>query len=134
MNNVNPALSALIEDEVRIRVARELDSLNKEAERIRAKQAATELDLAIARWAIAGILSRNLHTSVTVDPTQAADIPQMMRLIGESAGESFVYHAELQFKQHAEHSELLARTNKAWQPHISTERGFETQRAHWPKP
>jgi hypothetical protein len=118
----------IVEKEVAIRVARETEKLREELH-------AQGLDLAIARWAIAGILSRNLHMNINVDPTLADDIPLLMRLIGASAGESFLYNAELQFKQHAEHAEVLANARqKNWTPHISTDSKFECSRAYWPKP
>lgn len=124
-----------IEDEVRVRVACQLDALTKEAERIRAQQQATELDLAIARWAIAGILSRNLHIQIQLDTTQLADQVAAVRIAGKAAGAQFFHEAELHFKDHARLAELLAYRFSREQPvHISTNREFEVSRKHWPKP
>lgn len=131
---ISATIGAALEREVANRVARETELLRKDAEASRAALRAQELDLAIARWAIAGILSRNLHLRVELDLSQSTDPVHLATLVGHAAGAEFIHEAGIQFRQHAEYAALLDASRKNWTPHISTEREFEAHRAFWPKP
>lgn len=129
------SINDAIEREVNIRVAAATERFTKKLNDASAELRSTEFNLAIARWAIAGILSRNLHVSVNLDASQVDDPERMADIVGRSAGQEFLHAAELHFNQHAEHAKLLDDSRHKWVPHTSTElRTFAGHRAYWPKP
>lgn len=133
---LDPTIQKLFENEVRKRVNREIEVMQKAVAATEERGRKLELDLAIAQWAIAGILSRNLHIQIQLDGTQLADQVAVVRIAGKAAGDQFLHQAGLAFQDHARYAELKYKLTApiAWVPHISTDREFEVSRKHWPKP
>lgn len=120
--------------EARARDKKEIDDLS-------AQLRSVEFHLAIHRWALASLMSRNIHLNVDVQAfsvMESQDPQRLFQTIAKHAGEQFAHSAGLMFEDHARMAELLDQQRLKWSPHISTERNFEvatgTQKAHWPRP
>lgn len=89
---------------------------------------------AIAEWAVAGVISRQLSLRVSLDNSQAQNALDMARAIGGNAGHQFLHAAELAFKDHAEMSTLKMKTP----PHVHVQhvsgRVEDTPFYNWPRP
>lgn len=107
--------------------------LNNDIEVLARKLRDTEFRACLAEWAIAGVLSQNLHLSVKFDGDQKqSDALETARYIGKSAGSQFLHAAGLAFKEHAKHSELMSKTPPYEQyKHISAP--FDRAKSTWPR-
>lgn len=92
--------------------------------------------LAVAEWALSGLMSRNLHLNVGVseiDLEQARNKDSVVRNIGACAGHQFFQAAELAFKDHAEMSRLKAAVPPSqYYQHVATSE--IPQSYTWPRP
>lgn len=127
-------LQATFDNEVRKRVSRETERMQKDVAEIEARGRKLELDLAIAQWAIAGILSRKLDVRIICNLDPDINALRIAKAVGDEAAHEFIRQAGLAFKDHARYTELLLNVNRNWAPHISTDREFGVSRKHWPKP
>lgn len=92
--------------------------------------------LAVAEWALSGLMSRNLRLSVGVseiDLEQARNRDQLLRHLGASAGHQFFQAAELAFKDHAEmyRIKVQATSKDPYRQHIASEVPHSYT---WPRP
>lgn len=92
-----------------------------------------EFKRAVAEWAVAGVLSRQLHLNVEI--ATASDPLELAKHVGRNAGYQFVHAAELQFKDHAELARLKNTTNNYYDfaIHNSAPDALPTK-SYWPKP
>jgi hypothetical protein len=89
---------------------------------------------AVAEWALAGVLSRNLHLKLSVDTTQAQERDRLIAHLARNAGQEFLHAAKLEFTQHAEHAELQHRHYQDYSAHISNDPNRRPQDQYWPRP
>lgn len=92
--------------------------------------------LAVAEWALSGLMSRNLHLNVGVseiDLEQARNKDSVVRNIGACAGHKFFQVAELAFKDHAEMYRIKAQATfkDEYRQHIASE---VPDSYTWPRP
>lgn len=92
--------------------------------------------LAVAEWALSGLMSRNLSLRVGVseiDLEQARNRDQLLRHLGASAGHQFFQAAELAFKDHAEmyRIKVQATSKDPYRQHIASEVPHSYT---WPRP
>lgn len=128
---------SITEEECRRRIEVATAELRRELEQAAKTIRSLDLRAAIAEWAVAGVLSRNLRLNMAVSGTQLDQQRQgamdLAHAMGCNAGDQFLHAAELAFKEHAEHSRLMAECP----PHIhyrheSAE--FTEGRIFWPRP
>lgn len=125
------------EEECRKRIESATADLRRELEQAAKTIRSLDLRAAIAEWAVAGVLSRNLRLNVSAGAQLQAEqnAVDLARALGANAGHQFLHAAELAFKEHAEHSRLMAEvpphTNYL---HSSIDDEFSASRAFWPRP
>lgn len=110
--------------------------LRKDLDRANEKLRDMELRACIAEWAVAGILSRNLYVKVAMsDQDQRQRAVDIARDVGGNAGMQFLHAAELAFKEHAKHSELMTKIPPhEFYSHVAVPEQFKSGRSNWPRP
>jgi hypothetical protein len=85
--------------------------LRQENEKLRADLTQAKFHAAVAEWAVAGVLTRNVSLNLAVNGTtldqQRQDAVTLAKALGMKAGAEFLHRAELAFLKHAEYSSLM---------------------------
>lgn len=134
MSNDNlPAEKVISKSEHERILAFVTSELRRDLERAEEKLNAMELRACIAEWAVAGLMSRDLRLQVTMSEPQLNEAIDAARYIGDRAGSKFLHAAELAFKEHARHAELMSKMPPyANYEHISGK--FTAGKSCWPRP
>jgi hypothetical protein len=125
-----------VEDEVRRRLEFATQGLRRELSEQKRINEFLEFKLAVAEWAVAGVLARNLRLNVRLDPAvmdQAQNMLDVAERMGATAGHQFLRGAELNFKLHADMAQLKSEVP----PHTSYRHTAEEGVPHpifWPRP
>jgi extradiol dioxygenase family protein len=107
--------------------------LREQITRLDAELKAAQFGRAVAEWAVAGVMSRQLSLRVAVDHTQQQNLLDMARALGANAGNQFLHAAELAFKDHAEFASLKMQCP----PHVRFEHvsgRVDAGKYNWPRP
>jgi hypothetical protein len=133
-NNSSEKLRTFTEKELSALIAQATFDLRKDVDTLQEKLRASELRACIAEWAVAGVLSRNLFVQVSehgnMTPSEAITYA---RHVGGNAGQEFLHAAELHFKDHARHSELMSRMPPYMDYNHRSEK-FAVGQSNWPRP
>ena len=122
----------LTEAEYNERLAFMTTSLREDLAKASEKIRELEFRSCIAEWAVAGVLSRNLQL-VFATSDQRQQSVDSASAIGRNAGIQFLRLAELEFKDHAKHAELM-RKIPPHEIYSHTSEKFATDRCYWPRP
>lgn len=124
------------EDEFNYWLEQRTRSLREDLARANEALREAKFQAAVAEWAVAGVISRQLSLRVSMSETEQATqrAVDLARAVGANAGAELLHRAELAFKDHAEFSSLKMQCP----PHVRfnhvSGRVDESPSYNWPRP
>jgi hypothetical protein len=123
------------ETEFNYRLEQRTKELRQDLEKAHEALREAKFRAAVAEWAVAGVISRQLSLRVAIsENSQAQQAVDLARAVGGNAGAELLHRAELAFKDHAEFSALKMQCP----PHVrfqhASGRVEETPFYNWPRP
>lgn len=124
----------ITEDECARRISAAVGDLNRRNQALQNQLKEAEYRVALAEWAVAGVISRNLHLNIDISPQMltGADPAALTMHIGRTAGREFLHAAELEFKMHAEYAKLQQRVMGEYAGEFLTPSAIPDR--PWPRP
>lgn len=129
--------------EVEERIGRALELARaewaKDFNRLQEMYKQAEFRAAVAEWAVAGLMARDLRLSFQIGNAaleqKLNNVFDMAGAMGKQAGREFLNRAELAFKDHAQLSELRLRLNREHNWHtVMPADAFDVSKVCWPRP